>query len=191
MPGRDAINAALAVTAARIAVIPAFMVLLLGDVPEGRWWAAGLYVAAAATDSLDGWLARARGQVTVAGAFLDPLADKLLVTAALVGLIEVGDMPAWVAMVVIAREFAVTGLRLVAAAEDLIIPAGRFGKYKTVSQNVAITAIIAPHPWKAVDEPLLYVAVVMTVLSGAYYFLMARRRLFTLKPAPAALEDER
>lgn len=187
MPGGDAINAALAVTAARIAVIPGLMALLLIDLTHGRWWAAGLYVAAAATDSLDGWLARARGQVTVAGAFLDPLADKLLVSAALVCLIEVGDMPAWVAMVIITREFAVTGLRLVAAGEDLIIPASRFGKYKTVSQNLAITAIIAPHPWKGADEPLLYVAVVLTVLSGAYYFLMARRRLFAAKPPPPVL----
>lgn len=189
MPGRDAMNAALAVTAARIAVIPGIMVLLLADVPDGRWWAGGLYVAAAATDSLDGWLARSRGQVTVAGAFLDPLADKLLVSAALVSLIELGDMPAWAAMIIIARELAVTGLRLVAVSEDLIIPASRFGKAKTLSQNVAIIAIVLPHPWKSIDAPLLYAAVVLTVLSGAYYFLMARRRLFARKP-PAALEGD-
>jgi CDP-diacylglycerol---glycerol-3-phosphate 3-phosphatidyltransferase len=177
-----ATNSALQVTAARIAMIPALMVLLLADVPNGRWWAAGVYLTAAATDSLDGWMARARGQVTVAGAFLDPLADKLLVSAALLALIEVGDMPAWVAMVIITRELAVTGLRLVAAHESLIIPASRFGKAKTVSQNLALLLVIAPQPAGWVDEPLLYVAVVLTVLSGAYYFIMARRRLFARKP---------
>jgi CDP-diacylglycerol--glycerol-3-phosphate 3-phosphatidyltransferase len=161
-------NAALSVTAARIAVIPAIMVLLLvDDIPNGDWWAAGLYALAACTDSLDGWLARSRGQVTVAGAFLDPLADKL---------------PAWAAMVIITREFAVTGLRLVAVSEDLIIPASRFGKAKTLSQNVALFFIIAPHGWQWLDDPLLYIALVLTVLSGAYYFLMAKRRLFARKP---------
>lgn len=176
------VNAALAVTAVRIVAIVPMMVFLLVDVPGGRWIAAGIYAAAALTDSLDGWLARSRGQVTVAGAFLDPLADKLLVTGALVALIEIGDMPAWVAMVIITREFAVTGLRLVAVSEDLIIPASRFGKAKTLSQNIAIFMIIAPGPWGWLEDPVLYVAVVLTVLSGAYYFLMARRRLFARKP---------
>ena len=175
-------NAALSVTAARIAVIPAIMVLLLVDVPNGHWWAAGLYALAAATDSLDGWLARSRGQVTVAGAFLDPLADKLLVSAALLCLIETGEVPAWAAMVIVTREFAVTGLRLVAVSEDLIIPASRFGKAKTLSQNIALFFIIAPHGWQWADDPLLYIALVLTVLSGAYYFLMAKRRLFARKP---------
>jgi CDP-diacylglycerol--glycerol-3-phosphate 3-phosphatidyltransferase len=182
-----ATNAALQVTAARIALIPALMVLLLVDVPHGRWWAAGVYLAAASTDSLDGWLARSRGQVTVAGAFLDPLADKLLVSAALLALIQVGDMPAWAAMVIITRELAVTGLRLVATHESLIIPASRFGKAKTVSQNLALLVIIAPHPAKWVDDPLLYVALVLTVLSGAYYFIMARRRLFARKRPSAEM----
>jgi CDP-diacylglycerol--glycerol-3-phosphate 3-phosphatidyltransferase len=190
VPGGGALNAALAVTAARILVIPGLMVLLLVDVPHGGWWAASLYLAAAATDSLDGWLARSRGQVTVAGAFLDPLADKLLVSAALVCLLERGDLPAWAAMVIITREFAVTGLRLVAASEDLIIPASRFGKAKALSQNLALVAIIAPHPWKWLDDPLLYIALVLTVLSGAYYFLMARRRLFARKsPLPDVAGD--
>ena len=94
------------------------------------------------TDSIDGWLARSRGIVTVAGAFLDPLADKLLISAALVSLIETGEVAAWAAMVIIAREFAVTGLRLVAAAEDVIISAGKFGKAKAFSQNVALAVIM-------------------------------------------------
>lgn len=183
-------TAALWVTAARIAAIPFVMALLLADVPGGAWWAAGVYAIAAVTDSLDGWLARSRGEVTVAGAFLDPLADKLLVAGALVALIQLGDMPAWAAMVILAREFAVTGLRLVAASEDLVIPASRLGKAKTLTQNVAILAIMAPHPAKEIDPPLLYLAVAMTVLSGAYYFLAAWRRLFDRKAPARGLRDE-
>jgi CDP-diacylglycerol--glycerol-3-phosphate 3-phosphatidyltransferase len=107
-----------------------------------------------------------------------------------VALIEVGEMPAWAAMVIIAREFAVTGLRLVAASEDLIIPASRFGKAKTLSQNAAITAIIAPDPWGWLETPLLYIAVVLTVLSGAYYFLIAQRRLFADKRPEADIAGD-
>ncbi len=175
------INAALVLTAARIAAIPVIMALLLTDTPGGRWWAAGVYLVAAATDSLDGWLARSRGQVSVAGAFLDPLADKLLVSAALVALLEIDLIGAWAVIIIIAREFAVTGLRLVALSEGLIIPASRLGKAKTVSQNLAILAIMAPHAWPWINDPLLYVALVLTVLSGVYYFQMARRRLFAQK----------
>lgn len=168
-------NAALTITVVRILAIPGLMALLLLDVDERyRWWAAGLYVAAAATDSLDGWLARSRGQTTVTGAFLDPLADKLLVAGVLLCLIETGEVSAWIVMVIIAREFAVTGLRMVAIGNNLVIPADRLGKAKTATQNLAIVALIAPHPWPAVNEPLLYLAVVMTVLSGANYFLAAR-----------------
>ena len=183
-------TAALWVTAARIGAIPFVMALILVDFPGSRWWAAAVYAIAAVTDSLDGWLARSRGEVTVAGAFLDPLADKLLVAGALIALLEVGDMPAWAAMIILTREFAVTGPRLVAASEDLVIPASRLGKAKTVTQNVAIFAIIAPHPAKEIDAALLYLAVAMTVLSGTYYFLVARRRLFDRKAPSRSLPDE-
>jgi CDP-diacylglycerol--glycerol-3-phosphate 3-phosphatidyltransferase len=168
------ITPATIVTVIRILLIPVVMVLILQDL---RWEAAGVYVLAAATDSLDGWLARSRGQVTVAGAFLDPLADKLLVTAALLALIQTGDLQAWIAMVIITREFAVTGLRMIAVSEKLVIPANRWGKYKAVSQNAAILAVMTPHPWKWIDPWLLGVAVVLTVLSGILYFVFARQQL--------------
>jgi len=168
------LNPATIVTVIRILLIPVVMVLILVDL---RWEAAALYLVAAATDSLDGWLARSRGQVTVAGAFLDPLADKLLVTAALLALIQTGDLHAWIAMVIITREFAVTGLRMVAVTENLVIPANRWGKYKALSQNAAILAVMAPHPWKWIDPWLLGIAVVLTVLSGVFYFVFARQRL--------------
>jgi CDP-diacylglycerol---glycerol-3-phosphate 3-phosphatidyltransferase len=182
--GGGGLNAALTVTWSRVALIPALMVFLLVDgIPGGRWWAFGIWLAAVGTDWVDGRLARSRGQVTILGVFLDSLADKLLVSAALVALIETGDISSWAAMIIITREFAVTGLRMVAANENLIIPASRLGKWKMVSQSAALAAIIAPGTPGWLSEGLLDVALVLTVLSGAYYFLMARRRLFTTKPA--------
>ena len=181
-------NPALVVTGLRILLIPVVMALILTD---ARWEAAVLYLVAAASDSLDGWLARSRGYATVAGAFLDPLADKLLVSGALLALIQAGDLAAWIAMVIIAREFAVTGLRMVAITERLVIPANRWGKYKTVSQNVAILAVMTPHAWKAIDPWLLGTAVVLTVLSGVFYFVFARQRLVSReRPAEEIGGDE-
>jgi CDP-diacylglycerol--glycerol-3-phosphate 3-phosphatidyltransferase len=181
------LNAPLWFTAVRIAAIPPLMVLILvDDIPGGRWWAFGVFVAACATDSIDGWLARSRGLVTVAGAFLDTLADKLLMSAALVALVETGDVPSWAAMVIIGREFAVTGLRMIAASEDVIISAGRFGKAKALSQNVAVACIIAPGVATSVQDGLLYLALVLTVLSGAHYFLVARWRIFARKGTTSA-----
>jgi CDP-diacylglycerol--glycerol-3-phosphate 3-phosphatidyltransferase len=171
---REPWNVALALTCARILVIPGLMVLLLTPVDGGRWWAVGLYLAAALTDSVDGWLARSRGQVTVAGAFLDPLADKLLVSAALVSLIEIGEMPAWAAMVIIAREFAVTGLRLIAASQDIVIAASQWGKIKTTTQVAAIIALIVDDPPHTVTTVLVAVAVAATIWSGVEYFIAAR-----------------
>ena len=172
-------NAPLWFTAARIVAIPPLMVLLLvDDIPGGRWWAFGVFVAACVTDSIDGWLARSRGIVTVTGAFLDPLADKLLISAVLVSLVETGEVAAWAAMVIIAREFAVTGLRLVAAAEDVIISAGKFGKAKALSQNVALAVIMLDTVASGIENTLLWIALALTVLSGAHYFIVARWRLF-------------
>jgi CDP-diacylglycerol--glycerol-3-phosphate 3-phosphatidyltransferase len=185
-------NGPLWFTSVRILAIPPLMVLLLVDgIPAARWWALAIFGLACVTDSIDGWLARSRGEVTVAGAFLDPLADKLLISAVLVSLVETGEVAAWVAMVIIAREFAVTGLRLVAAAEDVIISAGRFGKAKAFSQNIALGAIIIPGFPGSVADVLLGIALVLTVLSGAHYFLIARWRLFSGKATvtPDAVEE--
>jgi len=175
-------NPALMVTSARILLIPAVMALVLVDDPSGRYWAFGLYVLVAATDSLDGWLARSRGEVTVAGAFLDPLADKLLVTGALLCVLEVGEVSAWIVMVIVTREFAVTGLRLIAVSENLVIPASNIGKIKTLSQNVAVAWVILHVGPQWQYDALFGLAVFLTVLSGAYYFIMAGRRLREGRP---------
>ena len=130
-------------TVLRILLVPVLVVALLSHGGQtSDVLAAVVFAAASVTDALDGWLARTREQITTFGKLMDPVADKLLVTGALLCLVEVGDVPAWIVMVIITREFAVTGLRLVAISEKLVIPASRFGKAKTVSQNVAIAWIV-------------------------------------------------
>ncbi len=187
------------ITIFRILLIPVFMAFLLGALPFGgdradakdlsALVAAGIFILAAASDSLDGYFARRRRQITVLGAFLDPLADKLLVSAALLALIELGKLSAWIAMVIIAREFAVSGLRMVAAAENVIIPASKWGKAKTASQMAAILAIILEPSYtiagRSISWYLVALAVGLTIWSGADYFLKARERLHLPEPEPA------
>ncbi len=181
MSGPGPLSPAIAVTGARIVAIPGIVALILVDDPAARWCAAGLYAAAAVSDRLDGRLARARGQVTVAGAFLDPLADRLLVAAALIALVQIGEVGAWAAVVLIALEFAVSGLRLVAVSEDVIIPAGRFARVAALILDVTLVALIVPQTPGALADGLVYAAVALTTLSGAHDLLTVRRRLFARK----------
>lgn len=177
-------------TLIRITMIPLFMTVLLLKFPGGKTYfpyqdlvAAAIFILAAATDGLDGHIARKRGQVTNLGKFLDPLADKLLVSAALICLVELNMAPAWIVWIILAREFAVTGLRAIAAADGVVISASKLGKLKTVSQVVAISALIL-RDWPfsywdiPVGEPLLYVALVLTIISGIDYMAKSRH-LFT------------
>lgn len=171
------------ITLLRILLIPVFMVFMLGldVIPYRDAIAVTIFVLAAATDKLDGYLARSRNAVTVLGTFLDPLADKLLISAALISLVELGRISAWIAMVIISREFAVSGLRLVAAVEHVVIPASGFGKVKTFSQIVAVVALILPEFGFIFGKPvawyLINIAALITVASGIDYFLKARDRL--------------
>lgn len=179
---RIPVNLANGLTIFRILLIPVFMVFMLGLDIIPAWLsasiAAGIFVIAALTDTLDGYFARSRNAVTVLGQFLDPLADKLLISAALISLLSLGRISAWIAMMIIAREFAVTGLRLVAAAERVVIPASPLGKIKTVSQVIAVIALILPQRGYILDRPLswylIYIAALLTVISGIDYFLKAR-----------------
>lgn len=168
----------------RVAMVPVFMVFLLADIPGGYGVALGVFVVAAASDWLDGYVARMQGQTSALGALLDPLADKLLVTAALVSLVELGGLSAWAAMVVIARELAVTGLRMVAAARNVVISASGWGKIKTACQMAVIVALIVER-WLGAEWMLwghrvsLYLVIVMlviTVISGVLYFVHAFRQ---------------
>ena len=118
-------------TILRIFLIPIFVVLLLINIPYGDFLAAAIFIIAALTDSLDGYLARRWKQITKLGIILDPIADKLLITAALISLVELGRIPGWIAIVILGREFAVSGLRAVKAGEGIIIPASSWSKMKT------------------------------------------------------------
>ena len=174
-------------TVVRILLVPVLVVVLLQATPHGSWVAAAVFAVAALTDTLDGYLARSRRSVTTFGKVMDPIADKLLIAAALISLVSVGRVAPWAAMVIIAREFAVSGLRIAAGAQGVVIPASPLGKVKTISQVVAVLALIAAHDagaWWA--QALLYVAVAMTIASGADYFLNFRRRIEEARAAREA-----
>ena len=174
-------------TLMRILLVPVLVVVLLQATPNGSWVAAGVFALAALTDSLDGYLARSRRSITTFGKVMDPIADKLLIAAALISLVSVNRVAPWAAMLIIAREFAVSGLRVAAGAQGVVIPASPLGKIKTITQVVAVLALIAAHDagaWWA--QALLYVAVVTTLASGADYFLNFRRRIEEARAAREA-----
>src|ERR1700758_806119 len=133
-------------TLARILLVPVLVVALLENTSDGDLLAAIVFAVASLTDAIDGYLARSRNWVTTFGKLMDPIADKLLIIAALVALVSLGRLEAWVAMVIIAREFAVTVLRVAAGAQQgLVIPANVFGKLKTVVQVAMVMVLIAVH----------------------------------------------
>ncbi len=135
-----------ALTLLRILAVPVVVVALLGETPNGDALAAAVFALAAATDGLDGYFARSRGSITTFGKLMDPIADKLLIVAALVSLVSLDRLEAWVAMVIIAREFAVTVMRAIAAERGVVISASWLGKVKTVLQIAAVIALIAANP---------------------------------------------
>ena len=179
------VNLANGLTILRIMLIPVFMVFLLQFelIPYSVDIAVAIFVLAAVTDTLDGYFARSRNSVTVLGQFLDPLADKLLISAALISLVSLDRISAWIAMLIISREFSVSGLRLVAAASRVVIPASPLGKIKTFSQVVAVVALILPGFAYIYGKPLswylIYLAALLTVISGVDYFVRARGWLMT------------
>ncbi len=167
-----------ALTLARILLVPVLVVALTVESPGGSTIAAAVFALAALTDGLDGYMARSRQAVTTFGKVMDPVADKLMIAAALISLVSLHRLAAWVAMVIIAREFAVSGLRIAAGQQGVVIPASKLGKAKTIVQVAAVLALIAAsHPSAAWVQALVYSMVVITIVSGADYFLNFRRRL--------------
>jgi CDP-diacylglycerol--glycerol-3-phosphate 3-phosphatidyltransferase len=171
------LNAPNVLTMVRILAVPVLVVALLEETPDGDVIAAVVFALAAFTDGLDGYIARRRREVTTFGKLMDPIADKLLVIAALISLVSLDRLAAWVAMVIIARELAVTGLRTLAAEQGVVIAASWLGKVKTGLQVAAIICLIAFDPSPVWVDVLLYAAVAVTLISGADYFLGLRRRI--------------
>ena len=175
-------NLANKVTLSRIALIPVFILALLiknkyDNIQIGKYLASVIFIVAASTDGIDGYIARKRQQVTTLGKFLDPLADKLLITAALIWLVENADISSWVAITIIGREFIVTGVRLVAAGEGVVIAASFWGKLKTIIQIIAVVTVLIHDlvPFRQIFMifPLhtfaMGVALIITVYSGFDY----------------------
>lgn len=172
-------NIANRITLVRISMIPLFLGVLLLNIPYSKTIAAVVFAVAAGTDGIDGYIARARKEVTNLGKFLDPLADKLLITSALIYLVEINQISSWIAIIIVAREFAVTGLRTIAVGRGIVIAASSWGKVKTVSQVIAVVVLLlhdffAPITGFPVGQVAIYVALILTVISGIDYFVKAR-----------------
>lgn len=184
------------ITLARICLIPIMMFFLLVDFdfyPEPIHWgsfhlsinhliAAVIFLLAASTDGIDGYIARKYNMVTNLGKLLDPLADKLLVSAVLISLVELGRCDSWIAIVIISREFAVTGLRQIALLEGKVVAASKWGKIKTVVQIIAISLLLLNNfPFQfisiPVDDIAIWAAAVITIYSGIDYFVKNKELL--------------
>jgi CDP-diacylglycerol--glycerol-3-phosphate 3-phosphatidyltransferase len=162
------------ITLARVALIPAFMVTMyLSGGVAGPWtWASlVIFIIASLTDFIDGYIARKYNQVSDFGKFLDPLADKLLTIAAMVMYCEWGIFPAWALMIVLTREFAVSGLRMVAGPKGKVIAAGKSGKFKTASTMVGLCAMMALPGIEILNTVVIGCIVITTVYSGVEYFI--------------------
>lgn len=195
-------NLANKLTVIRMILVPVFLVFLVFDcIPYGKLVATALFIIASITDKLDGYIARSRNQVTNFGKFMDPLADKLLVTAALISLVELKCIPAWAVVVIIAREFAVSGLRTIAASDGTVIAASWWGKIKTVIQMIAIILLllkvsiseyaflsnfiggvkILSWIFNSLSIYMFYIAVIITIISGVDYFIKNKESISTTK----------
>ncbi|WP_297425129.1 CDP-diacylglycerol--glycerol-3-phosphate 3-phosphatidyltransferase [Clostridium sp.] len=184
-------NLANKLTLIRIFLVPVFLVFIaVKNIPYGSFIATFIFILASLTDKLDGYIARSRNQITNFGKLMDPLADKLLVTAALISLVELHVVPSWAAVVIIAREFAVSGLRSIAAAQGRVIAASWWGKIKTVIQIIAIISLLLKvnirdakilkifvidnyylqEFFKVFPIMMLMIAVIVTLISGYDYF---------------------
>ena len=186
------------ITVSRILLIPVFMIFMLIDFGWGEMTLFGatmpishfigglIFIFASLTDWMDGFYARKYNLVTTFGKFLDPLADKLLVSAALIILVELGFAPSWIVIIIISREFAVTGLRLVLAGEGEVVAAGGLGKIKTTAQILAISSLLLYDMiFTLIGLPfgliMLYIALIFTVWSGWDYFYANRKALLASK----------
>ncbi|MDD3570928.1 MAG: CDP-diacylglycerol--glycerol-3-phosphate 3-phosphatidyltransferase [Lachnospiraceae bacterium] len=160
-------------TMARVIMIPVFLVVLLSGVipePMNRYIAVIIFIIASFTDYLDGHIARKYNLVTNFGKFMDPLADKLLVAAAIISMVELGDIAAWIVIVIISREFIITGFRLIAVEANVVIAASWLGKTKTVSQ-MAMIIVVLSGIGGILGQILIYASAILTIISGVDYIV--------------------
>mgnify|MGYP005772154503 FL=1 len=170
-------NLANKLTTLRVVLIPVFLVILLSPFvaePLNRYVAVGIFIVASVTDFLDGYIARSRNMVTNFGKFMDPLADKLLVCSALVSMVELGDLPAWVVVIILSREFAITGFRTLAMEANIVMAASWWGKIKTTTQMLMIIVVllqIQSGVMNSIETILVLLAVFFTIVSGVDYIV--------------------
>ncbi len=196
--GGNTLNLPNKITISRIILIPLFLIIMLvpwnwgdmrflgADLPVNQFVGALIFIIASTTDWIDGYYARKLDLVTNLGKFLDPLADKLLVSAALIVLVEMGVAPSWIVIIIISREFAVTGLRLVLAGEGEVVAAGQLGKIKTWAQIIAISALLLNNAiFELMNLPFdviaLWIAMFFTIWSGWDYFYHNRKAFVNSK----------
>ncbi|HET6267250.1 MAG TPA: CDP-diacylglycerol--glycerol-3-phosphate 3-phosphatidyltransferase [Acidobacteriota bacterium] len=162
-------------TLSRIFLTPILVVVLLTRIEGKEIYGALIFTVAALTDFLDGYFARKRNQVTNVGKLLDPIADKLLVTSAFISLVELNLAPAWMVVIIVGREFAVSGIRSIAASQGFIMPANWFGKTKTVVQVLTIVVLIVANtyiePWKSFGRYLLWATLAISLFSAITYLI--------------------
>lgn len=161
-------------TILRIFMVPVFVVFMLADVLGGadRYIAGILFIAASLTDTLDGYLARKNNQITVFGKFMDPLADKLLVCSAMICLVELGQLPGWIVIIIVGREFIISGFRLVASDNGVVIAASYWGKFKTVFQMISVILLILNIPaLSLITQICVWIALILTVVSLVDYIV--------------------
>jgi CDP-diacylglycerol--glycerol-3-phosphate 3-phosphatidyltransferase len=179
------INLPNALTLLRIFLVPFLVVVLLTKFDGRETVGLLIFLTAVTTDFLDGWLARRRGEITTLGALLDPIADKLLISAAFISLVELGLAPAWMVVVVIGREFAVSGLRSIASGRGVVISASPWGKAKMLTQIAAVSLLILTERHPVFRTPglfALWVVVAVALASGTDYFVRFLRRIVLMPP---------
>jgi len=173
---REAFNFPNTVTILRLGIIPVLFLLLLSPGPIQSFVIAFLFIIAAFMDVLDGYIARRYKVETVMGKFLDPIADKIILNTAMILMIPIGRIPAWIVAIIIIRDFVVDGIRSIASSEGLIIQASTLAKQKTLCQNFAVSALMIHYPFLGADAHvvgmvILYIALVLSVFSGAVYLM--------------------
>mgnify|MGYP000723845412 CR=1 FL=1 len=167
-------------TVLRVIMIPFFVLFMLGDITSvDKYIALGIFIAASLTDTLDGYLARKNNQVTNFGKFMDPLADKLLVCAAMICLMDLDRLPSWIVIIIISREFIISGFRLIAAENGIVIAANYWGKFKTVSQMIMIILLMLDFGgvFAVLTQIFIWLSVALTIISLLTYIMQNRKVL--------------